>query len=161
MKNNRGVKNGFKPNLDYHRTNNHPRVTVSWRGTPVGRGLIILIGLIGDARINPLSAELERNFAQQGARASYLFDGLIRICPWVLNWYQEQGGNPLTKEIIYNRFHKMYYWNAGERHQRGQRSKEHYNVDEKLRYVVPGIDHLFVNQHKISREQLLEICGND
>ncbi len=150
---------GFKPNLNYDRFVTRPVKKHQWRKFPEGRGAIILLGLIGDTLTGP-SIEIERNFSKQGASRRALYHELVSRCPWIPAWYN--GEFELSEDIVYDRYHKMYYWNdAPTRQERGQRSREHYLSDPKLRPFVPAVETLFKRGGIITKEQMTQAMTNE
>lgn len=145
----RPAKDRFKPNLKYARDGRSTK-KFPWTKTAIGCGLKILIGLIGD-EIAPEDIDFSRQFPKD----QVLFQRLLLITPWVMTYYQAQW--PLDAKVVYDRYHKMYYWNtAPTRRLRGQRSQEHYKVHPKLRFWVEQVEPLLLKGKEITVDELTE-----
>lgn len=144
---------GFIPRPKYVRTNQRMGKVYHMTRDPVGRVVKVLIGLIGDKAVGQ-DVVMRRNFTQQGAGRDAIYSQLLAIVPWFQEYYLKARGEniPLTKDIVFDRYHKMYYEDG-----KPCVSREHYTHDEKLRPLVPQVDRLFHLGKIITEEQAREI----
>lgn len=110
----------------------------------------LIIGLIGDEMSGGIEAALTREFPP----ASEIYNRVLSRVPWIVDWYQAH--RPLDEEIVYNRYHKMYYENeAPTRDGRGSISREHYTRDMRLAPYVGKVEELLRRGGVITKEQLV------
>lgn len=152
MRQNGPITDGFK-NRKYERKKTYSGPKFQWRRCAVGRGAIIVIGLIGDSVVER-SGAMTRDFAKQGASQRALFSEFIRLCPGFASHYLSARGAPLTAGIVGDRFHKMYYDHDGVRGSGHPGSSEHYMNNLRLRPHVPAVEALFRRGTPISNEEL-------
>lgn len=142
------IREGFCPRLDYSRSRTPTCPKVFLTRHPDGRTIKVLIGMIGDQLVETLQAGVCREFPHKGE----LLSRLRYFCPFLDEFYSEHGGEA-TEKVVYNRYHKMYYRNSSPRHERGAKSREHYEIDPKLRRILPAVNDLFVRGRPITREE--------
>ena len=103
---------GARARKPYHRAHSRTGPIYPWTHTAEGRAAKIIIGLLGDET--------------QGAQA--LFERFVRLCPEFAAEYERVRGVPLSPAIVFNRYHKQYYYKGRS----GEPSPEHYTRDPKL-----------------------------
>ena len=62
----------------------------------------------------------------------------------------------MHKDIVWDRYHKMYYRNDEKGFDRLCRSREHYTIDSKLTPILPRIEELFRTKSQITLEDMKE-----
>jgi uncharacterized RmlC-like cupin family protein len=159
VRRNTEIAEGFRPHLGYSRGPTTRLPPFRWRADPVGRGLLILIGLIGDEAVGQ-GLEVTRDFAERGAGARSIYAKLLTIAPWAADYYAARRGCHLTPAIVFDRYHKMYYDNRKERVQRGQRSPEHYMASPALRPYIAAVEKLYRRSCPITALTLTEACAS-
>lgn len=147
------VAEKFKPRLNYKRKKTPSTKKNQWRRTRLGRGSIIVIGLVGDEMSGGAAVAVSRDFPN----AEQLYKRVLAMLPWLPEYYQ--GEKPLNVDIVKDRYHKMYYRNKTKTRQgRGAMSPEHYLHDERLRASVPAVERLYKRGRIITREELEAVC---
>lgn len=154
MGNSFGVpSDNFRPNYKYKRQSGSKRKPhVYWTRSPEGRLYKTIIGIIGDQLRGGHDSWIDRKFPSPSTIGS-----LVRTTiPHIAEWYHERCGEELTDEIIWDRYHKMYYSNKSPRKERGTISEEHYSRDVKLKRYVTSASQI-VKDGRASRDQVQTI----
>ena len=145
MESNKASKNGHKKRK-YVRINTYKGPKGNFVDHPEGRTAKILIALIAETIIKP-GETYDRNFRKAGLTKEWLYSELVRLAPWVIDFYSStRPGWILTPHIVYSRWHKGCVYNTnsgpGNSYTVGT-GKEHPRNNLRLQPFLESVDKLF------------------
>lgn len=153
----------------YVRTKQRVGSIYSWLGHPEGIVAKIIIMMLAEAAADMNTAMMNRRFREQGITAESLYWKFTRLCPEFAAHYKSVRGAPLTKKIVYDRFHKSTH--AHDRAPVNGRLRsvpgtgrpgreEHYTECATLRPRVEAVRRLFLRGTPITLAEMRE-AGSD
>lgn len=136
-----------------------------WTTDPTGAAIKTLIGICGDDIAGSSSIVINRGFAACGITSKRLFREIIELrVPWFKYEYEEviEFTRELSPNVIYNRFHKMYYENSRIRGIPGKPilTGEHYINHPHLRPLFESLNKLYHENRWIDGDEITRITNS-
>lgn len=166
MLRNTEVKEGFRRSK-YPETRK-PRKPIKYQhiSDPAGRTFLLIVAFTGEEMTGHSPAHIiDRNFKAAGLNANRLFETVTRLAPDYVAYYAKKSGRVLTKDVVYDRWHKKAAYSNGPTGTRGQSrpapSHEHYLYSKRLRACVPKVEAAFRAGVPLTLAQMQELGAID